>query len=291
MGLFDSSSEKDSNNTSTINSSEIDDSLKNLITVTNDVTSSSVLNLMNWTQKFMEHEFPDFKISQFLDILPSAINDSELFNGWRDRYKSQKNSYGYWAYPTPSDKLYKSCKEKEGLSAWDSKGYWRCLFPKALIPAEYADSTLSKEDVQNDTNHEKGLFFENYTDYLDFKVKMKEQLRIQREEEWNKFKEQQKSKWDFLASKNSDSTDNSTTSFNDVAGKKVTGTSSSTSIRTLENGDVEKNTILQQYFEDGSSERKSVKEILKANGERKVLDENVANITPDGNNKSGWFWN
>ncbi|KAG7787222.1 hypothetical protein KL910_003884 [Ogataea haglerorum] len=260
--------------------STINDSFESLLSSANNLTSSSISNLLDWSTKYLGDSSQDLHdnlfnaVDQVVDMLP-FFNESPFLSLGR-RFKNQETPYGLWAYPIPSAKLYSRCQEMNGLSVWDTNGAWRCLFPRASIPDDFG-SALAREDVENDSSHQKGLFFQQYTDYLGFKIKMTELANKKRKEEWEKFKEEQKSKWDFYKDdkKFSDS-------------PKFTGFSTSTTIRTLDDGDVEKVTVMKQFFNDGSSTIKETKEILNSAGERKTIDENCQKLP--NQKKSGWFW-
>ncbi|KAH3663995.1 hypothetical protein OGAPHI_004709 [Ogataea philodendri] len=281
MGIFNPS---DNKNTDTVavqqdrpfNSSPLDslnDSLETLFSSANTLTSSSVSNLFDWYSKRWGEKGQEFQESvigaadQLFDRLP--VFQDQLYSHFGRRFRNERTPYGLWAYPVPSPNMYEQCQEVEGLSVWDSTGYWRCLFPRARIPQEFA-SELSREDVEADTAHEKGVFFQQYTDFLGFKAKMNKLAHEKRKQDWARFKEEQRAKWDFVNDKK------------DPDAVTRTGTSSTTTIRTLEQGDVEKVTVLKEFFSDGTSSVKETKEVLNPAGERKQFTEE----TP----KSGWFW-
>ncbi|ANZ74577.1 BA75_00383T0 [Komagataella pastoris] len=165
---------------------------------------------------------------------------SELFTG----SKLVSSEYGLWAYPIPSHQLYKDCNSKQGLSVWDEHGYWRCLFPKAQLPENYKSidsNIISKEDVEQDESHNLGRFFTNFSDYLNWRSVMEENIKKER----ISFSKPQKS----------------------------SGSSTSYSERTLPNGEIEKIEKKHEWFVDGTERSKETKTIIHPDGS--VTTENI----------------
>ncbi|CAH6719695.1 hypothetical protein CLIB1444_02S14444 [[Candida] jaroonii] len=89
----------------------------------------------------------------------------------------------------PSVRKYNECLDKKGLSVWDSKGYWRCLFPQAIIP-KGVNGVLTKEvfeDSIRDKSYdgkydlgEKGIYFKNFEDLMNWKASMFKVAKEQR---------------------------------------------------------------------------------------------------------------
>ncbi|CDK26306.1 unnamed protein product [Kuraishia capsulata CBS 1993] len=253
--------------------------------------------------KFISSHLGAFE--RLFDDSEPIIDKSPFFWGRRRRGGFQKsNEYGMWAYPTPSPELYRSCLEKQGLSGWDERGYWRCLFPRGIIPAD-AKGILTKEDVEQGLKE--GKFFPQVTDYLDWKGAMKENMKEQRRERWNRkkrewaqYQEQEKKKWDgVLASDNSKSSGlwAKDPEANSPRGD-VTGSSSSYSFRSLPDGSTEKVSTTQQWFADGTSKvsekktvvdaagKENISEFTKSLGPSKAADSAAIADTPS----KGWFW-
>ncbi|GMG34029.1 unnamed protein product [Ambrosiozyma monospora] len=190
MGLYNSSSDKpedDKNSTITTTSEvpivrvsssdspdiggksvDLSDSVKNVISSANNLASTSISTVLNTLPEVTNGIRS--AISQATDIangdeLSSSFqslfdDDSPLFNNEFTRLFTNQaplqrvSEEGYVAFPTPSPNLYADCVNKQGLSAWEARtGYWRCLFPKALLPA--GSEAMSKEDLENDSDHKK----------------------------------------------------------------------------------------------------------------------------------------
>ncbi|ODV61646.1 Mpm1p ASCRUDRAFT_24161, partial [Ascoidea rubescens DSM 1968] len=203
------------------------------------------------------------------------------------RFKEGGNNLGLWAYPIPSTNIYNVCKEKSGLSVWDEKGVWRCLFPKAIIPeTEFA---VSKEDVLSNTyDNNKYKFFQDYTKYLDWRLHMAEVDKQEREK--RRLEAQTKFKEFYGLDKNSNSSIEKT-DINKIneSGKKVVGSSSSFSSTTKEDGSIENFTKIEKWFEDGTSEIKETRKVIPNDGSEPQIFENTKKL-PSKNSHS-WFWN
>lgn len=321
MGVYDPSRDKDlpveaveGSNGNIDNPRSLSDTMKSLFSKTNDITSSSFNRMWDLSRGLFNIE-PDDNLPS--DDVEVTIDNNPIFNTLKNIYGSVSRPNGYVTYPVPSDDLYSKCKQMDGLAAWDGHGYWHCIFPRAKIPEEAKDDpeSFSKEDVEDDWDHKKyGVFFKNFNDMMDWRAKMRDVIKTKQQQEWNKYKDQEKSKWDFLNGgrqldnekqpvTNSSSDDiydvpgASTSHLDDKGGmndilESSTGTMSSTVANTLENGDIEKTTKVRRYFNDGSSEEREYKEIIDAKtGKSKTVDQNVMKYPKSGLlKKGGWFW-
>lgn len=134
--------------------------------------------------------------------------------GWHEQWHNRLNRrrlgqtpYGYYALNTPSSRYYHECLQKNGESVWDSHGYWRCLFPNAAVSnrdlaKKDSNQILTKEDFDNAAAHArvengvydlgaKGTYFKQFTDYLNWKELMYENVRAERRRRWNEAKQLQ----------------------------------------------------------------------------------------------------
>ena len=311
MGLYDPSRVRDL----PVKAEEIEESnaefplsdpMKSIFSKTNDIASSSFNKMLNFSRNIFGFD-EDSPYLSFED----SIDHNPFFNTVRSLYGSVSRPNGFVTYPIPSVDLYSKCKKMDGLSAWDSRGYWHCIFPRAKIPEEAANNPegYSKEDVEDDFDHKKyGVFFTNFNDLMDWQAKMWEMARTKREKEWSRYREQEKSKWDFLngdkssddkefiaSSRTSDKDDIydvPSTTIGDKDFFKSTGTSSSTMMNTLDNGDIEKTTKVKRYFGDGTAEEREYKEIIDGKtGKSKKVDQNVVKYPNHSSlKKGGWFW-
>ncbi|OWB86004.1 hypothetical protein B5S33_g4682 [[Candida] boidinii] len=272
------------------------------------------------------------KIDEFKKILPDLQIDKidNLFNEnflskFSNRYRSYSNEFGLWAYPTPSTSMYMKCKQIEGSSVWDENGYWRCLFPRAKINPlaetsnssgsthghrkNYFNQVITKEDLEENSDAVKGLkFFNNYTDYLDWKSKMIENLKNERKARWDlkkqrwlEFKESEKNKWknksnDDATGAAADATVATVPASADtvtVANPAVdndfrtdiTGSSTSIKFHSLPSGESEKIEVIQNWFPDGRSEIKEIKTLIDKDG-KKSVNESLKTLEPS----KDWFW-
>lgn len=133
-------------------------------------------------------------------------NDSRwgTWGGWQSRWRGQ-TPFGFYSYQAPSSRSYHECLQKNGETVWDSEGYWRCLFPNAEVPnlilaKKDSNQILTKEDFNNAAAHAnvqdgvydlgaKGTYFKQFTDYLNWKEAMYENVRREKENRWNKLKD------------------------------------------------------------------------------------------------------
>lgn len=100
-----------------------------------------------------------------------------------------RSPFGLFSVSGPSVRQYNECAKKKGVSVWDTEGRWRCLFPSSEVPPENRGQVLTKEAFEeaargsNDqgvTVGDQGRFFRQFTDYLDFRNTMFENLRLKR---------------------------------------------------------------------------------------------------------------
>ncbi|GME80060.1 unnamed protein product [Ambrosiozyma monospora] len=302
---------------------DLTDSVKNVISSANNLASTSISTVLN-TLPEVSNGIRS-AISQATDLTNGIGDESSPFesffdddspffnNGLTRLFTNQAplqrvTEEGYAAYPTPSPKLYADCVNvKNGLSVWEARtGYWHCLFPKALLPAD--SKAISKEDLENDVDHKKfGLWFNNYSDLLGWQAVMQQRLKEKREQEWKKFREQEKAKWAFLNGEQSrkiegDANSGLAVSNNDdIYGanngavltvgegkdKIAVSTFSRVSSHSLENGDIEKTTVVKRKFDDGSSEERKLKEVIDSEGNSRIVSQDVDAKPP----KRNWFWN
>ncbi|SMN21823.1 similar to Kazachstania africana KAFR_0A01680 hypothetical protein [Maudiozyma saulgeensis] len=108
---------------------------------------------------------------------------------------------GLYNYKTPSDTQFAQCMDSQGLSVWDTNGWWRCLFPQNIIRQNLPNlqetesaMILTKQKVENDVNHKFGLYFTDYTKYLVWKSQMNKIIKDKREKEIENLKKPQLTK-------------------------------------------------------------------------------------------------
>jgi hypothetical protein len=132
-------------------------------------------------------------------------NDRWGWGGWHSRWRGQ-TPFGFYSYQAPTSRYYHDCLQKNGESVWDSEGYWRCLFPNAEVPnlilaKKNSNQILTKEDFNNAAAHAnvqdgvydlgaKGTYFKQFTDYLNWKEAMYENVRREKENRRNQLADQ-----------------------------------------------------------------------------------------------------
>ncbi|QLQ78480.1 hypothetical protein HG537_0A07270 [Torulaspora globosa] len=103
---------------------------------------------------------------------------------------------GLFNYRTPTELQFTECNQVGGLSVWNTKGWWRCLFPEKEVSKRLADQkdqlpyVLTKEKVENDHTHKFGLFFPEYTGYLTWKTHMNQLIREKKNKQTTTAKKQ-----------------------------------------------------------------------------------------------------
>lgn len=96
---------------------------------------------------------------------------------------------GLFNYRTPTELQFTECNQVGGLSVWNTKGWWRCLFPEKEVSKRLADQkdqlqyVLTKEKVENDRGHKFGLFFPEYTGYLTWRSHMNQLIHEKKEKQ------------------------------------------------------------------------------------------------------------
>lgn len=218
-------------------------------------------------------------------------------NGWGDFFGRGRSPFGH-SHKSPSIRSYNDCLTKNGESVWDSKGYWRCLFPNSEIPIgilkykneHYGDKILTKEDFESAVDEkyttkpangvydlgEKGVFFKQFEDLMNWKTIMyqnaKNDRRSRREEfskSWGNYK---------------------TTDLTQSQDKQIVSSSVQSTYNTdSESKQVEMKEIRTDYFSDGTSVTKEITKSKPVDAPDWVTvvesEENNANTL-----NGGWFW-
>lgn len=207
-----------------------------------------------------------------------------------------RTPFGIYSYKGPSTREYNDCLRKDGVSVWDSEGYWRCLFPNSEVPARLLDykknhlagQILTKEDFLDAVREfkpsgeevidlgPKGLFFKQFNGFLNWKNAMYENARKQREATRRKIRES------FLNPPAEGSTDTSTSD-------RVV---SSSVVSSMNSDHDAKEVVLREtkteVFSDGTAVTKNIIK-KKPFGASEWITVNEEVQTED--NKNGWFWN
>ncbi|SCV05179.1 LANO_0H01794g1_1 [Lachancea nothofagi CBS 11611] len=196
---------------------------------------------------------------------------------------TQEGTTGLYGYRTPSDKQFMECQELKGLSVWDSRGWWRCLFPESVIGSKLAPEhmidVLTREKVENDKNHRLGLFFTEYTSYLTWRTNI---LRLA------------ENRRNSLAAKAHDCDEIQSIMatpedlMDRATGKSVVGTSEYVTYNTTPEG-LEKIKEVKTFYDDGSVKLRSEKQHRDSNG-KSHIDSFEKIIADHDDIKDGWFW-
>lgn len=239
---------------------------------------------------------------QFSPWLPGRDHFPHFFGGSR---KCGKTPFGFYSYKTPSIRHYHECMDKNGESVWDSHGYWRCLFPNSEVPSEIlklkneklGSEILTKEDFKNaldsqpDTGNDgvidlrdKGIYFKQFTDFLNWKSIMYE--NVKRDKEKRRQELVQKSKQQTQGWKDSH--------LSGEIGNDKSVISSSVQSNFNSNADTNElvlNERRTEYYDDGTSCTKTVTKSRPFDAKDWVnVAENVDHNT-GRSNTNGWFWN
>ncbi|ODV93505.1 hypothetical protein PACTADRAFT_36118 [Pachysolen tannophilus NRRL Y-2460] len=287
----------------------LSDSFRDVFNTFSDLGSSSIWNDLKTNFDFFKDndQFFGEKPSSFFSSDESNFDD--FFNGIRIKFFSNPfslnyqplgdQSTGYWAYPSPSAETYEACKKKDGLSVWNENGYWRCLFPRAIIPPEKLNSTLTKEDVLEDKNNEKGLFFQDFNKYLDWKAHMRRLQREEREEKYKQLKNHCKEMKREMKSRfrhrhhdpendgslgSAGSTGSTLEKFNDNDNDNTFGSGKVVEVNSKfhsyvnDNGKKEEFSRYTKVFKDGSSTTTEIKKTFGNKGEEPLIEKTVHNF-------------
>lgn len=246
------------------------------------------------------------------EFTPTEINEKDLkassqfvrpysfFDVFSDG--GTETPYGLYSHTTPTPREYNTCVKKDGVSLWDSKGTWRCLFPNSAVPPKFmeykrqslSDQLLTKEDFEAASRHanfgvdgsidlgEKGLFFKHFEDLLKWKDAAYEGRRRRREERRNRFSNS--------IQKPSNEYSQSSSSLPEYREKDraVSWSSESTTTTNPDSNQVVMVETKTEYFDDGTSLTNTVTK-RKAIGADKW--ESVEEKSQRGEDKKGWFWN
>lgn len=212
-----------------------------------------------------------------------------------------RSPFGYAYRGKPSIRAYSDCIDKKGESVYDTKGKWRCLFPNSEIPVEYLNfkeknfpnAILTKEDFEKSVKEsdsadigkdgvydfgEKGIFFKKFDDLMDWKHRMRENIRRQSSlrHQVNASKEVSLPKTEVETKPVSQSVEYSYNSRVD-----------------LDTNQAELVEVKTEYFGDGTSTVRTVKKCKPAGSKEWInVSEDVENRIDDlDSSKNGWLWN
>ncbi|AEY96827.1 FAEL158Wp [Eremothecium gossypii FDAG1] len=215
----------------------------------------------------------------------------------REMLDERHGEKGLYSYKMPTDSQFMKCQEVRGLSVWDTRGWWRCLFPKAVVekslPAGQEAGVLTREQVEQDREHRHGLFFPEYTGYLSWRSHMLSLARQRREqEEKNRAARERKA----LPAVGTNAPEDVMSWTQQVAERtpasaaNVVGTSKYTTYSYTDRGH-EHITESKTYYDDGTVAINSEKKITPVDGSEPVYETiNQVVNRDDESSKDGWFW-
>lgn len=254
---------------------------------------------------------------EFPGVYESHMNHFHKHFGFPNINRHLAQKFGLMSHSAPSVRNYNDCRDKNGQQVWDSNGNWRCLFPNAEIPNKLMDfkqqymhdQILTKEDFQQalrDHNYsnlekkldfgERGIFFNQFEDFMDWKSTMYKNLKQQRREMRRSMRESCKRPKEAEispASKSSNEVSNKSygyTSNNDTNSERsVVSQSVSTDYSSNSDNDTIYRETKTEYFSDGTSITTSVTKTKPLGTNEWKVSETVE--TDDNAKSKGWFWN
>ncbi|CAR29954.1 hypothetical protein ZYGR_0AD06450 [Zygosaccharomyces rouxii] len=123
--------------------------------------------------------------------LPGGFSNPRKMKGYLDGpFTSEEiirqGITGFYNQRTPTDGQFSQCKELGGLSVWNARGWWRCLFPEKVVEERSEgeldlERVITREKVEADSKHRLGLFFPDFTGYLSWKAHMNRLIKEKRE--------------------------------------------------------------------------------------------------------------
>lgn len=225
MGVFDKDQDKDFdyekedtriNSVSPFEITDAINSIADVVSKTNNVTVDVVNKLRGWGDGFQN----------LLEGIPGG--------------GVARRENGLIAKGIPPPDAYEECKRRNGMSVWDQQGWWNCIFPRE----QFANSMLlSKEDIENDTKHENGLFFNNVDDLLNWQATMRKNMKKVRSRNWQT---------SFTESDSDDS--------------EIVSRVQTSCTKSLSNGDLKRTTTEKIRLRDGSRSVIEREEILAPDG-------------------------
>lgn len=263
MGIYDP--ERDNEGPRNVNSRAVGEPLYGVLSKTNDLTLNSLDALRSVFTRDLSADF-----GRFNDILGKVSGAVNLFTN--DAIIRLPNELV--TETVPPLEAFEECEKLKGLGVWDQKALWHCLFPKSIIPYNYqgeevdnapVGNLLSREDVENDVNHETGVWFSSMQDLLSWQSQMKKAIKAKNEQQWKHWKETESRKWSSLWDNDEDNKDDSS--------KRVVSRQMESRMRSVDSGDLERITIEKRTYADGSKSQWEKTEILDPNGEVKSVNE------------------
>lgn len=281
-------------------------------------------------EEFVNKPYEDRTTAEGCDKKRWDWHSHPLKEYWKHSFRNGQTPFGYYTYGTPSIRAYNDCVNKNGEMLYDSKGYWRCLFPNSEVPSEMLaykkqntpDQILTKEDFTSAKSEnrsteegvydlgEKGTYFKNFDLYMNWKNIMYENVRRDRQERREKIIARRKQRLEDMQAKFKPEEKVAELEPKPVAAPvKSDKPIVSMSIQSTYSSDSDKNEIVLkekkiEYFSDGTSTTKNITKtkpydakdwtsVIENVDTSKVQDENLltSELFDQESYKNGWFWN
>ncbi|SCU80934.1 LAFA_0C01860g1_1 [Lachancea sp. 'fantastica'] len=288
MGLFTNTNDKD---TQEFNEELVQTSLNERVHGGIQSVGDSIFSVWKDAMNHVENPISNIwgsasgGVSDLLDVLglPGGFgHPARILRLFEDDF-TQEGTTGLYGYKTPSDKQYTNCKQLEGLSVWDSRGWWRCLFPEKVVGSnlnpDQMRGVLTREKVEQDKKHSLGLFFTEYSSYLSWRADV---LRLAENKRQSSLaKTERREALENISTTPEDLMDRAT-------GRNVVGTSEYVTYNNTPEG-LEKVKEVKTFFDDGTVRLRSEKQRTDAEG-RSHVDSFEKLLSNDDHAKDGWFW-
>lgn len=164
-----------------------------------------------------------------------------------------------WAFPVPSARQYEKCVDKEGVSAWNRDGVWKCLFPKSAEEHRALFEGTSPD------------YFKEYNALLEFRRKMRKAEAERERQRWTdtatlgtSTKPADNGKLRYVSESDAEK-----------AGKTVVSSQVWSETVSKDDGTLETKRVVKKFYDDNTAS----------------VSETVDSGTRSGSGSgSGWFW-
>ncbi|KAL3232716.1 Mitochondrial peculiar membrane protein 1 [Nakaseomyces bracarensis] len=210
---------------------------------------------------------------------------------------------GLYHYGTPNATQYKECTDVEGLSVWDTKGWWRCLFPQQVIESRLGKSKeghkvieeiLTKEKVEKDKSNKYGVFFPDWSLYMKWRVYMNQLIEERREKEISSKKNDDLKDWAYDFYQDRDKTPEDIMMNKSLVGlekssssPQVIGKSEYVTMQSTPDGK-EEIKQLKTYYNNGTTSIESIKKVYPKDGGKPRVERTVRTVPSSSEGRGGF---